>query len=171
MSHLIDNLLSLKRLLAGYGLENPVVLSLPSLLREVEESFRTPLPRQSIEIDCPETLRPVIGEAVSIHQALKNLLGNAIKYSPVDTTIVVGAQADDDCALLWVRDEGPGIPADQQERIFERFYRVTGRKGPAGTGLGLALVREIVHAHGGRVWVESAPGAGSTFYLSLPFAD
>jgi signal transduction histidine kinase len=84
--------------------------------------------------------------------------------------IVLGVKADDDRALLWVRDEGPGIPADQQEKIFERFYRLEESRWPPGTGLGLALVREIALAHGGRVWVDSVPRQGSTFYLSLPFA-
>jgi signal transduction histidine kinase len=101
---------------------------------------------------------------------LSNLLDNAVKYSPDGSMIVLGARADGDHALLWVRDEGPGIPVDKQEKIFEQFYRLEESRRAPGTGLGLALVREIVHAHGGRVWVESAPRQGSTFYLSLPFA-
>jgi PAS domain S-box-containing protein len=170
MWHLIDNLLSLQRLMAGLGLEDPAPLFLPSLLQEMAESFHTPLVRQRIEIDCAADLPPVLGDAGSIQQAVRNLLGNAIKYSPTSSRIVLGARADGDRALLWVRDEGAGIPADQQEKIFERFYRVGGGKGIPGTGLGLTLVREIAQAHGGRAWVEGAPGQGSTFYMTLPFA-
>jgi signal transduction histidine kinase len=101
---------------------------------------------------------------------MTNLFDNALKYSPTGSMIVLGAQADGDRVLLWVRDEGPGIPSDKQEKIFEQFYRLEESRRAAGTGLGLALVREIAHAHGGRVWVESAHRQGSTFYLSLPFA-
>ena len=101
---------------------------------------------------------------------MKNRLGNAVKYAPAGTEIVVGAHADGDFALLWVRDQGSGIPASQQEKIFERFYRGGAEKGQAGSGMGLALVREIALAHTGRTWVESSPGCGSTFYLRLPFA-
>jgi signal transduction histidine kinase len=167
---LIDNLLGLQRLRAGFGLEDPVPVQLHPLLREVAESFRTPLCRRRIDIDCDDGIPSAFGDSGKIELAMKNLVGNAVKYSPADGTIVLGARAEVGHVLLWVRDEGPGIAADQQEKIFERFYRASGCKGSAGTGLGLALVREVAQAHGGRSWVESMPGQGSTFYLSLPCA-
>jgi signal transduction histidine kinase len=168
---LIDNLLSLQRLRAGFGLEDPGPVSIPPLLQEVVESFRLPIVQQRIVVDCAPGLQKVFGDEGKIQHAVKNLLGNAVKYSPPWGTIVVGARTEEESALLWVRDEGPGIPAEKQEKIFERFYRLGGRKKPGGTGLGLALVREIARAHGGRAWVESSPGEGSTFYLRLPLAE
>lgn len=170
LKDLIENLLSLQRLLAGFGLENPGPVVLSALLQKVAEGFRTPLLRHTIQVDCDAGLSSVYGEAGKIQHAVENLLGNAVKYSPAGSRIVLGARAEGDRALVWVKDEGPGIPAEEQDKIFEYCYRVGGRKSPAGTGLGLTLVREIAQAHGGRVWVESVPGEGSTFFLSLPLA-
>jgi hypothetical protein len=137
----------------------------------VTEHFRTLFVPQRIEIDCASDVPPVLGETVRLQEAVTHLLDNAVKFSPTGGLIVLGVKADGDRALLWVRDEGPGIPADEQEKIFERFYRLEESRRPPGTGLGLALVREIAHAHGGQAWVDSAPGKGSSFYLSLPFAS
>jgi PAS domain S-box-containing protein len=170
LKRLIDNLLGLQRLRAGFGLVNPAPVLLYPLLHEVTEHFRTLFVPQRIEIDCTPDVPAVLGETVRLQEAVTHLLDNAVKYSPTGGMIVLGVKADDDRALLWVRDEGPGIPADQQEKIFERFYRLEESRWPPGTGLGLALVREIALAHGGRVWVDSVPRQGSTFYLSLPFA-
>jgi signal transduction histidine kinase len=136
---------------------------------EVAEHYRTPLVSQRVEIDCLLDLPPVLGESVRLQEAVTNLLDNAVKYSPAESTIVLGGDTDGAGVLLWVRNQGSGIPVEEQEKIFERFYRLQGRNRPAGTGLGLALVREIAHAHGGRVWVDSDPGA-TTFFLSLPLA-
>lgn len=171
LKRLIDNLLGLQRLRAGFGLVNPVPVLLYPLLHEVTEHFRTLFVPQRIELDCPLDVPPVLGETARLQEAVGNLLDNALKHSPAGSTIVLGAKTDGDRALVWVRDEGPGIPADKQENIFERFSRLEESRSPAGTGLGLALVREIALAHEGRVWVESVPGQGSTFYLSLPFAS
>jgi PAS domain S-box-containing protein len=171
LKRLIDNLLGLQRLRAGFGLANLAPVLLYPLLHEVTEHFRTLFVPQRIEIDCASDVPPVLGETVRLQEAVTHLLDNAVKFSPTGGLIVLGVKADGDRALLWVRDEGPGIPADEQEKIFERFYRLEESRRPPGTGLGLALVREIAHAHGGQAWVDSAPGKGSSFYLSLPFAS
>jgi PAS domain S-box-containing protein len=168
LKRLIDNLLSLQRLRAGFGLADPGPVLLYPLLYEVAEHYRTPLIKQCIEIDCALEIPPVQGESLMLHEALSNLLDNAVKYAPPESRIVLGVRNDGDRALLWVQDQGPGIPADKHELIFERFYRLDEPRKTAGTGLGLALVQEIVHAHGGQVWVESEVGRGSIFYLSLP---
>lgn len=170
LQSLIDNLLSFQRFKAGFGLDALGPVAVAPLLHEVAESVSSPLCGQRIEIECAPDHPPVFGEAEKIQLAVRNLLCNAIKYSPAETTIVLGAHVRGDSSWLWVRDEGPGIPPEAQEKIFDRFYRVGNRQGPAGTGLGLALVREIAQAHGGRAWVESEPGRGAVFYLCLPLA-
>jgi signal transduction histidine kinase len=105
-------------------------------------------------------------------QVIKNLVSNAVKYSPEGGEIVCAARQEGGMLLISVRDQGMGIALAERERIFEQFYRIddSEKRIPGGIGLGLALVREVVRAHGGRVWLESEVGAGSTFYFSLPIA-
>lgn len=103
-------------------------------------------------------------------QVIHNLLDNAIRHTPAGGEVTVGLAPAADGLRLWVRDDGPGIPPEEVERVFDRFYRLDASRTRAsgGTGLGLAIVRALVEAHGGRVWVESRPKAGSTFVVSLP---
>lgn len=105
-----------------------------------------------------------------LRRVLINLLGNAIKFTPDGGTITVGTTCRPDEILLWVRDTGPGIPEEYRDRIFEKFGQVEGegRKKKNSTGLGLTFCRLVAEAHGGRIWVESREGEGSTFLLSLP---
>jgi two-component system sensor histidine kinase VicK len=105
-----------------------------------------------------------------IEQVLRNLLSNAIKYSPEGGTITVQGCGDERQLLVQVSDGGIGIPSEDLERVFERFYRVENEitQSVRGAGLGLSVCRGIVEAHGGHIWVESALGAGSTFYFTLP---
>jgi K+-sensing histidine kinase KdpD len=107
-----------------------------------------------------------------MEQVLRNLLSNAHKYSPDGSTITLRGRGDKRQILLQVHDQGIGIPQDKLEHIFERFYRVDNEttQKVGGVGLGLAVCRSIVNAHGGRIWAESAPGKGSTFCLTLPLA-
>jgi signal transduction histidine kinase len=106
-----------------------------------------------------------------IEQVLRNLLSNAIKYSPDGGEITVRGRRDaGQFALIWVSDQGIGIPQEDLERVFERFYRVENEvtERVRGAGLGLAVCHSLVEAHGGRIWAESTPGSGSTFYFTLP---
>jgi len=105
-----------------------------------------------------------------IEQALINLMTNAVKYSPPDTEVQVICKSDDKNIIIEVKDEGMGISRENQERIFERFYRVDKARSRdmGGTGLGLAIVKHIARVHGGKVWVESQLGSGSSFFLSIP---
>ncbi len=120
----------------------------------------------------PVDLAPFPGDFTRLSQALHQLLGNACKFSPESTEVTVTARVDSDegTMCISVTDHGIGIPPEEQERVFERFYQVDGglTRRYGGTGLGLALVREIVEAHGGTVSVESEVGVGSTFTLHLP---
>ena len=105
-----------------------------------------------------------------IEQVLRNLVSNAVKYSPEGGTITVQGRGDQRQLLVSVSDQGMGIPLEDLERVFERFYRVDSEitQRVRGVGLGLAVCRGMVEAHGGRIWVESTLGEGSTFYFTLP---
>ena len=107
----------------------------------------------------------------AVQQILSNLLDNAAKYTPAGGSISLGVQSGQRSLNLYVRDTGIGIPKEHVPRLFERFYRVDKARSRelGGTGLGLAIVKHLVQAHGGSVWVESEPGAGSTFWFSVPF--
>jgi signal transduction histidine kinase len=105
-------------------------------------------------------------------QALGNLLSNAIKYTPKGKAISVGVRTYEDAIRICVCDTGPGISSEEQDRIFEPFHRAQrGRRFPQGMGLGLAIAREIVVAHGGQITLESSSDQGSEFVMLLPLAD
>jgi signal transduction histidine kinase len=114
----------------------------------------------------------VAGDSDALTNALWNLLDNAVKYSPDCRTVWVSVARETDRVLVLVRDKGIGIPVEEQQAIFDKFVRGAQAKGEGyrGTGIGLAMVRHIVRGHGGEIRVESAPGAGSTFTLTLPLA-
>ena len=109
-------------------------------------------------------------DAALLKSAVTNLIGNAIKHAPHSGVVLVRAQHDGDEIIFSVQDRGPGIPHKEQIRLFEKFYRVRQKDQDVtkGSGLGLAIVKSIVQRHGGRVWVHSQEGKGSTFYFSLP---
>ena len=125
-----------------------------------------------LELMLEEGLPRTPGDPEALQRVLINLLGNAVKFTPAGGRIEIGARSDGGRIVLSVGDSGIGIPAHEQERIFERFYRVN-RPGveTAGTGLGLAIAREIAERHGGRIEVSSEPGRGSVFSVYLPLGD
>ena len=145
----------------------PLVLGSMARLRTFAE-------RQGVELRAvlppAAELPPVLGDAERLGQLLVNLLHNAVKFSSAGQEVSVGARLVDDEVLLAVADHGVGIPSAEQSRIFERFYKVdrARNRSPGGTGLGLAIARHIAEAHGGRIWVESEEGKGSTFTVALP---
>jgi PAS domain S-box-containing protein len=114
---------------------------------------------------------PVHGDAARLVQVLTNLVGNSLKYTERGGTVTVRASMRDDEVLISVQDTGSGIPADQLPRIFERYYTRRRSANKSGSGLGLSIARGIVEAHGGRIWVESTVGVGTTFYVALPAAS
>ena len=142
------------------------------LVKTVVEEFRQEGGCNSFSIECavPEGAVPIDGDREALAQALWNLLDNAVKYSGDSRT--VGVEVDDGGKLvaIRVRDQGLGITPAERRRIFEKFARGSSAAaaGVKGTGIGLAMVRHIVDAHGGRVKVESQPGDGSTFTIELP---
>jgi len=172
LTFLIEDLLTISRLESGR-----TVLSLQSVeLREAVERVledlqtRTTEKRARLTNEVPKQLTAQ-ADAERLQQVLYNLVENAIKYGPNESQVTVGAKALPDSKVeLWVRDNGPGIPPEAHDRVFERFFRVDRARSreTGGTGLGLAIVKHIVQAHGGEVWVKSEPGAGSTFHFTLP---
>jgi len=175
LSRLIDNVLDFSRIESGRRRYERVPTAIEPLVRDVVEAFAYPLAQHGFEVevdvapDLPET--PLDADAIG--QALANLVDNAMKYSAERKTLRVEAARADGGVAFVVADEGIGIPPEEQGRIFDKFYRV-GRsetQGRRGSGVGLALVRHVAEAHGGRVTVESRPGGGSRFTLWVPLAD
>jgi two-component system phosphate regulon sensor histidine kinase PhoR len=172
MENLISDLLSLASLEREDGSRLKTELtSIESILEGARQAI---LPKAagkgiSVLVECDEELKAK-AEAALLEQAVVNLIDNAVKYSPPDTTILVSAWGEEGFLLIEVRDQGFGIPASDLNRIFERFYRVDKARSRelGGTGLGLAIVKHIAIAHGGDVSVESWEGEGSTFRIRIP---
>ena len=175
LSRLIDNVLDFSRIEGGRRRYERVPTAVEPIVRDVLEAFAHPLAQESFKVDVhvATDLPEVALDADAVAQALANLVDNAIKYSGSRKVLRVEAAARDGWLLLAVADEGVGIPVDEQGRIFDKFYRV-GRsetQGRRGSGVGLALVRHVAEAHGGRVTVESRPGHGSRFTLWIPVGE
>ena len=144
-------------------------VDLALLLDEQAELYAEQSPKHKVEVDLDERPLSVRGDPDRLAQVVGNLLSNAIKYSPEGGTVQLAAERSGSGVRVIVRDEGLGIPEDQQERIFTKFFRGdAGATGITGTGLGLAVSREIVEAHGGTIGFDSDPSTGSTFWVELP---
>ncbi len=171
LDKLITNLLEASRLQAGAIELRMGFVDLVALAETAVEGLQATTEKHTLTLNFPPTYPHIQGDLERLREVLTNLIGNAIKYSPDGGTIEVGGQLGPDQTIqFYVRDEGIGIPPAEQERIFERFHRVDNRlaRQAPGTGLGLFLVRAVVQAHNGKVWVESSPGQGSTFWVELP---
>jgi two-component system phosphate regulon sensor histidine kinase PhoR len=174
LARLTDDLLKLARIEAG---KLEVEFLAVDILDQVERcleitSLKAGRKQIALETNIPPGLPPVRGDASLLREVLQNLLDNAVQYSSEGGRIQVLATNSSREAVITVADTGIGIPLADQERIFERFYRVdAGRSREAGgTGLGLSIAKHIVEAHGGRLWVESEVGSGSRFSFSIPLA-
>jgi two-component system phosphate regulon sensor histidine kinase PhoR len=174
LARLTEDLLKLSRIEAGQLKLEFRPVSVTQLIEScVETAHLKAVPRQlALNVRLPEGLPPVRGDANSLQEVLQNLLDNALQYTPAGGKIDVTASSSDGRVVVTVADTGIGIPEVEQERIFERFYRVDAARSRAagGTGLGLSIARHIMEAHGGRLWVESAVGEGSRFHFSIPVA-
>ncbi len=170
---LVDRLLRWRRLEEGALRLEREPLSVATLVEAAtarcEHVLRTPTVQFDIRLE--DDLPPVSGDRDALTDALGNVIENAGKFGGDRGTIEVVARADADGVVIEVRDQGPGIPAREKERIFERFYRAPVHlRSRQGTGLGLSIVRGVVVAHGGWVDVESEPGVGTAFLIHLPAA-
>jgi signal transduction histidine kinase len=168
---IVDDLLNVARLEAGTLAVALEPVDLGAAAREAAAAAEAHAERQRFAVDIDSGTLVVLADREKLTQVLANLLDNAVKYSPEGGTITLTARRRADTAEIVVSDEGVGIPRADQQRIFTKFFRTDrGATDPAGSGLGLFLVRGLVVAMGGRIWVESEEGRGSTFTFDLPLA-
>ncbi len=169
---LINRILDLSRLEAGRLRLDRQVMSLREVAEHAIEAIHAQALRKHLDVaiaGIPADLPPVFADSLRVLEILVNLLGNAVKFTPEGGRIEIGAALRGDEVEVWVSDTGPGIDAEQQKEIFERYAQARhGARRYGSSGLGLALCKELVALHGGRIWVESEPSRGATFRFTLP---
>jgi two-component system phosphate regulon sensor histidine kinase PhoR len=171
---LIQDLLTISALEAGRMKLSLHSVALRPLVEKIFTDLKPPADNKNITLinQLPELTATT--DASRLEQVFANLLDNAIKYGRAQGRVTVGGKNSDKGKIeVFVQDDGPGIPAESLDRVFERFYRVDKARSreQGGTGLGLSIVKHIVQAHGGEVWVKSEPGKGATFFFTLPSAE
>ncbi len=173
LTRLISDLLNVSRIERGQPLQLQYTeVDVAASVERAVSFQRSYADRHTLEVEMPDALPTIIADRDKLDQILTNLLGNAVKYSPAGGVITTRVCRDGDKLLFAVTDQGIGIPHDQLEKIFDRFHRVHSGDSQrvGGTGIGLFLVKNLVEAHHGVIWVESTLGKGSTFYFTLPLA-
>jgi signal transduction histidine kinase len=184
MNSMLNDLIGVTAIDAGQLEIRPSTVDMGEIIEDSIIGARAQLEEKelTLELNLPEQMPSVEADVDCVHQIMTNLLGNATKCSPVGSTIVVAAQVYDEEAgnpedtphlKISIQDSGGGIAPEDQERVFDRFYRADSPliNGLGETGVGLAIVKSLVEAHGGRVWVESEMGVGSTFSFLLPISQ
>jgi signal transduction histidine kinase/DNA-binding response OmpR family regulator len=174
MRELVENMLDLARIDAGLELKQEL-LDMNQLLAEIADEFepQATAKHQTLTLNASNCAIEICGDRFQLKQALRNLVGNAIKYTPANGTVDLSLGIEHYTLLVCIRDSGYGIPPEHLPHIFDRFYRVHegALKDIKGNGLGLAIVKSAIEAHGGRVCVESAWGKGSCFTFTLPLVE
>lgn len=172
LTGLISDLLQMSRIEAGVLRIQPQPIDLVDVLRSTVEAAQVRLSDHPLRLAPSDKLPTCFGDARRIEQIVANLLENAAKYSPQGSAIEVQIASQEEELIVSVIDDGPGIAPEHREHIFDRFYQIGGGgdAGRHGIGLGLAICKGLVEAHGGRIWVNSKLGEGSTFSFSLPTA-
>jgi two-component system OmpR family sensor kinase len=178
LARLVEDLLLLASLdeSDGPGLDL-TPMDLRTLAADARHDFAALAPSRPITFTGPSggpaASAPVLGDEARLRQVVSNLVGNAITHTPAGTPVRIGVGTDGGESVLVIEDEGPGLSPEEKARVFDRFYRADASRARAtgGAGLGLAIVRSIVTAHGGRVEVRSAPGKGAAFQVRLPATD
>lgn len=166
LNRLVRNLLDMTRLEAGAVVVHKEWQPLEEAIGAALERLQRTLGTRSVttKLDAEASLAPY--DSILLQQVLVNLLENAAKYTPERSAIDIGARRVDDEVEVTVADRGPGIPAGEESKVFDKFYRAA--KGAVGAGLGLTICRGIVKAHGGRIWVDAREGGGAVFHFTLP---
>ncbi len=172
---MVNELLDLSRIESGGTLRLVDGLDMGRIAADSAERLRLFAERQGVDlrVEAGRGVPAVRGDGARLGQVVVNLVHNAVKFSPDGGAVVVSARAVQDEVVTSVQDHGVGVPKAAQERIFERFYKVDrarSRGEAGGTGLGLAIARHVIEQHGGRIWVESTEGRGSTFSFALPIS-
>ena len=170
---LIQDLLTISALESGRITLNLQPVPLRPLAEKILTDLKTRASAKDVKLVNALPELTATADANRLEQVLANLVDNAIKYGRANGTVIVGGQKTDaDKIEIFVQDDGPGIPPESLDRVFERFYRVDKARSreQGGTGLGLSIVKHIVQSHGGKVWVKSEPGKGATFSFTLPQA-
>jgi signal transduction histidine kinase len=174
LSRLVEQLLDLSRLESGDVPLDLRPVEIGPLAAEVLSEIEVARARAgvAVEVRVPEGLPPAMADRERIHQVLFNLVDNALRFTPPGGRVTLSAEAQGRAVRVRVEDTGVGIPPEHLPYLFERFYRADAARsrGDGGTGIGLAICRSVVEAHGGRIWAESEPGRGSAFTFELPAA-
>jgi signal transduction histidine kinase len=171
LQRLIDNLLELARVGTGKGALRSEPTALDALVRRVVAAASPRAGERRLRVRAEANLPQPSIDAVRIEQVVRNLVDNAVKFSPATGTIDVSVALRDGMLAVTVKDEGPGVPAEYQARVFERFFRVEREGGTvAGAGLGLAICKRFVELHGGQISLDSRAGQGATFRFTLPIS-
>ena len=169
LSILVTEAIQMARIEAGRVHLRREHYQVPALIESVMEKLKTRTEGRAITVRIANDIPPIWVDRELMEVALRQLIDNALKYSPPDSPVRVEAEMDSRRVIVSVSDSGPGIPEAEQTRIFEKFYRAdAARHRVPGAGLGLVIAREIIHANGGEIWVESKPGEGSIFRFSVP---
>jgi signal transduction histidine kinase len=173
LDRLVNDLLDVSRIHTGHLVMHTEMADLAAIIAEAVDEQRQASPNHDIDLRLPPDAPVMLFiDPERVGQVVTNYLTNALKYSAEEEQVEVGLELESGSARVWVRDQGPGLPVEEQALIWERFHRVPGievRSGSGvGLGLGLHISRTIIEAHQGQVGVESAPGAGSTFWFCLP---
>ena len=170
LARLVTDAIQLARIEGGKFQLNRGIHFPSSLLSAALRQMKSLTDGRELKVEAAEGLPLVLVDAELIHMVIAHLIDNAVKYTPQGSPIVMGAHASERGVIIHVTDQGPGITRDEQSQIFEKFYRGSRGQHLKGTGMGLAIAREIVRAHGEEIWVKSSPGKGSEFCFSLPIA-
>jgi len=173
LSELVTKILYTSCLEAGSLTLNRLVIDLPKEAHKVAKRLGEQTEIHRVEIDFPPEFPSVLADPEKIGEVLTNLVENATKFSPQGGTIIIKGETSENEVSVTVADEGIGIPLRDQERVFNRFYRVefSSARPTQGTGLGLYICKTVIEAHGGRIWVESELGKGSCFTFTLPTGE
>lgn len=170
LNRLVTNLLDMSRIESGALKPEKEWYPIDELVHDVLGRMQPMLDGRTVHTDLPADLPPVELDYLQIDQVLTNLIENAVRYTPAGSPIELGVRVDGDQMVISVADRGPGIPPADRERVFDKFYRVleTQTTRTTGSGLGLAVSRGLVEAHGGRIWEENRDGGGAIFRFTLP---
>ena len=170
LARLVTEAIQLARIEGGKFQLNREVHFPSSLLSAALRQTKSLTDGRELKVEAAEGLPLVLVDAELIQMVIAHLIDNAVKYTPPGSPIVIGARSTQSGVTIHVSDQGPGITEDEQSRIFDKFYRGSRGQHLKGTGMGLAIAREIIRAHGEEIWVRSNPGQGSEFCFSLPIA-